>query len=63
MPDPIEIKVLSSLATKEAYLELVPQFERANANTVSTTWAGTADIMKRMAAGETHDLVDRKSVV
>jgi len=57
MPDPIEIKVMSSLATKEAYLELVPQFERANANTVSTTWAGTADIMKRMAAGETHDLV------
>jgi hypothetical protein len=25
-----EIKVLSSLATREAYLELVPQFERAS---------------------------------
>jgi molybdate transport system substrate-binding protein len=53
-----EIKVLSSIATREAYNELVPQFERANAHTVSTTWAGTVDIMKRMAmAGEVHDLV------
>lgn len=52
-----EIKVLSSIATKEAYLELVPQFERASGHKVSTTWAGTTDIMKRMAAGERHDVV------
>jgi molybdate transport system substrate-binding protein len=53
-----EVKVLSSIATREAYNELVPQFERANGNTVSTTWAGTVDIMKRMAtAGDIHDLV------
>jgi molybdate transport system substrate-binding protein len=53
-----EIKVLSSIATREAYNELVPQFERANGHTISTTWAGTVDIMKRMAApGEVHDLV------
>ena len=54
---PTEIKVLSSIATKEAYLELVPQFERASGHKVSTTWAGTTDIMKRMAAGERHDVV------
>jgi molybdate transport system substrate-binding protein len=53
----VEIKVLSSLATREAYLELVPQFERTSGHTVATTWAGTTDIMKRMAAGEVHDLV------
>jgi molybdate transport system substrate-binding protein len=53
----VEIKVLSSIATREAYLELVPQFERASGHKVSTTWAGTTAIMQRMAAGETYDLV------
>src|SRR6476660_10468970 len=54
---PAEIKVLSSIATKEAYLELVPLFERTTGHKVSTTWAGTTAIMQRMAAGETYDLV------
>ena len=53
----MEIKVLSSLATREAYLELVPQYERASGHKVATTWAGTADIMKRIGAGEIHDLI------
>jgi molybdate transport system substrate-binding protein len=52
-----EISVLSSIATREAYNELVPQFERQSGHTVATTWAGTTDIMKRMAAGETYDVV------
>ena len=52
-----EIKVLSSIATREAYLELVPQFERDSGHKVATTWSGTVDIMKRMAAGEVYDLV------
>jgi molybdate transport system substrate-binding protein len=54
---PVEIRVLSSLATREAYLELVPQFERETGHKVVTTWTGTTDIAKRMAAGEIHDLV------
>jgi molybdate transport system substrate-binding protein len=54
---PVEIKVLSSIATREAYLELVPQFERASGHKVSTTWAGTTAIMQRMTAGERYDLV------
>ena len=53
----MEIKVLSSLAHREAYLELVPQFERSTGHKVSTTWAGTNDIMKRLEAGEVFDLV------
>ena len=53
----MEIKVLSSIATREAYLELVPQFEKASGHTVATTWAGTTAIMQRMAAGESYDLV------
>jgi molybdate transport system substrate-binding protein len=51
------ITVLSSLATREAYLELVPQFEAANGHKVETTWAGTVNIMKRMADGEVFDLI------
>jgi molybdate transport system substrate-binding protein len=53
----VEIKVLSSIATREAYLELVPQFERVSGHKVSTTWAGTTAIMQRMAGGERYDLV------
>jgi molybdate transport system substrate-binding protein len=53
----VEINVLSSLAHREAYLELVPQFERSSGHKVSTTWAGTLDIMKRLAAGDIFDLV------
>jgi molybdate transport system substrate-binding protein len=52
-----EIKVLSSIATKEAYLELVPQFESATGHRVATTWAGTTAIMQRMAAAERYDLI------
>ncbi|HVO92607.1 MAG TPA: substrate-binding domain-containing protein [Terriglobales bacterium] len=57
MTSPAEIRVLSSLAHREAYLELVPQFERSTGHRTSTTWAGTVDIMKRLGAGEPFDLV------
>ena len=57
MANAAEIRVLSSNAIKEAYLELVPQFEKATEHKVATTWAPTVEIMKRMAAGETFDLV------
>ncbi|MCX7310536.1 MAG: substrate-binding domain-containing protein [Alphaproteobacteria bacterium] len=54
----MEIKVLSSIATREAYLELVPQFECGTGHTVVTAWAGTTAIMQRMATGgESHDIV------
>ena len=57
MAQAAEIKVLSSNAIKEAYLELVPAFEKASEHKVATTWAGTQGIMKRMQAGETYDLI------
>jgi molybdate transport system substrate-binding protein len=57
MADAAEIKVLSSAGTREAYRELVPAFEKASEHKVTTSWAGTADIMKRIQAGETYDLV------
>jgi len=57
MASAAEITVLASGATKEAYLELIPLFENGSAHKVVTTWSGTADIKKRIAAGEVYDLV------
>jgi molybdate transport system substrate-binding protein len=52
-----DITVLATPGVKEAYLELVPLFEKTSGNKVATTWAGTADVMKRMKAGEVFDAV------
>ena len=52
-----DITVLATPGVKEAYLTLAPQFEKASGNKVLTTWAGTADVMKRMKAGEVFDVV------
>ncbi len=52
-----EIKVLSTQATEEAYRELVPQFEKASGHKVTTIFTGTLDANKRLAAGETYDLL------
>jgi molybdate transport system substrate-binding protein len=57
MTSAAELTMLSALAVREAYLELIPLFERANGRKVAITWAGTLDIMKRMQAGECYDLV------
>jgi molybdate transport system substrate-binding protein len=51
------MRVLSSLAIKEAYLELVPQFEKQSATRVETEWLGMVDILKRVKAGESADAV------
>jgi molybdate transport system substrate-binding protein len=52
-----DIKVLSTQATEEAYKELVAQFEKGSAHKVSTIFTGTLDVQKRLAGGETYDLV------
>jgi len=52
-----EIRVMSSLAIKEAWLELAPQFEKASGHQVRTDWVGSQDMMKRLRGGETVDLV------
>ena len=52
-----DVKVMASAAIKEAYLELVPQFEKSTEHKVATTWAGTVDMMKRLSGGEVFDLV------
>ncbi len=57
MANASEIHVMSSMSLKAAYLELVPRFERESGHTVVTAWVGSADIVKRMRAGDTTDLV------
>lgn len=52
-----DVKVMASAAIKEAYVELVPQFEKTTEHKVATTWAGTVDMTKRLTAGEVFDLI------
>jgi len=52
-----EIKVLSTQAVEGAYRELVPQFEKATGHKVTTIFTGTLDAQKRIAAGDTYDLI------
>jgi len=52
-----EIRVMSSNAFRQAYLELVPEFEKTSGHKVVTSFVGGVDLMKRMKAGESVDLV------
>jgi molybdate transport system substrate-binding protein len=52
-----EVKVMASAAFKEAYVELVPEFERTTGHKVVTIWTPTVEMMKRLKGGETVDLV------
>ena len=52
-----EIKVLSTQAVEGAYRQLVPQFEKASGNKVTTVFTGTLDAQERIAAGEAFDLI------
>src|SRR5947209_8573339 len=52
-----EIKLLASGAVKEAYLELLPNFEKASGHSVKAVWSNTTDIQIRVTGGEVADLV------
>jgi molybdate transport system substrate-binding protein len=52
-----EIKVLSTQATEEAYRELTQHFEKASGHKVTTIFTGTLDAQKRLAAGESYDMI------
>jgi len=52
-----EIKVLSTQATEQAYLELVAQFEKSTGHKVATVFTGTLNVRKRLADGEACDLI------
>ena len=52
-----EITVMSTVAVREPYLELVPAFERATENKVATMWVGVSAQNERIKGGEIVDLV------
>src|SRR4030095_9155497 len=53
----IELKVMAASAIKEAYLELVSDFEKSSGNRVITIWGGTEGLAKRISSGEVIDIV------
>ena len=52
-----EIKLFASGALKEAYLELLPDFDKTSGHSVKVVWSNTTDIRKRVGEGEVADLV------
>ena len=57
MAQAIELKVMAASAVKEAYLELVSDFENSSGNKVVTIWGGTEGLAKRISGGEVVDIV------
>lgn len=55
--DAAELRVLASNAIKEAYVEFAPLFEKTSGHKLNTTWDGAANVVKRLRAGETFDVV------
>lgn len=51
------MKVMASAGIKEAYLELLPQFEARHDCRVETLWVPTVDMTSRLEGGEVVDLV------
>ena len=52
-----EIAVISTVAHKDAYIEMIPAFERASGHKVVTQWVPTVEVLRRIKAGEATDLV------
>lgn len=52
-----EIKVIASAAVKNVVLDLIPAFEKSSGHKVTTIWAGTEAITKRISGGEMVDIV------
>lgn len=52
-----EIKVIASVAVKQVVLDLIPGFETSSGHKVTTAWAGTEAITRRISGGEVADIV------
>ena len=52
-----EIKLMASNAVKDAYVELLPMFEKQSGHKVTVIWGGTIDLKKRIGDGEITDIV------
>src|SRR5207245_4312909 len=59
-PTPVhaaEVKVLSAVAVKSALDELAGSFERATGNKLTVSYATAGEVVKRIAGGESADIV------
>lgn len=52
-----DLTVLATPAIREAYNEIAPVFEKQTKHRVKATWIGTAELAKRLGAGEVFDAV------
>ena len=52
-----DIRVMATAGFKEAYQELVPQFERATGHKVTTSWVPTVQVIGRLKDGAAADIV------
>ncbi len=52
-----DITVIGSPGTRAPYSMLVPRFESATGNKVTTTWGGVTEVARRVADGEIADVV------
>lgn len=52
-----EVRVLATNAVEGVCRQLTPQFEKATGHTVTAIYTGTLDAQKRLASGETFDVV------
>jgi len=57
MADTTGITVMATAAVKEAFRELVPQFEDSRQTRVAALWMPTMDMMQRLAGGEIVDMI------
>lgn len=57
-----DLNVMASVAFKEAYLEMQPEFEKITGKKINTLWLPTVEIMNRLKAGEKFDLVIMSSI-
>ena len=55
--DAAQMTVWSSNGVREAFVELIPQFEKATGHRVMVSWDGTLNIRKRIDSGEVADVV------
>ena len=51
-----ELIVFSTISTKEALIELAPEFERASGHKVNITYAGGSGLSKEILGGKLGDL-------
>jgi molybdate transport system substrate-binding protein len=52
-----EIRIVGSPGFREAYNALLPGFEKTTGNKATTNWGGVTEVAKRVADGETADIV------